>query len=119
MVEEGTEANPLFGRRQNLEVHERNERKSGADQTDVYQRLTHIESTVRAIQSVIMEEGEIGSERHASVVARLDDLQDAVAANKRLLREIKKGCSPASKQFVFCAALVLVSLWLYIVHNIM
>ena len=83
----------------------------------VHQRLTHIESTISSIQAVLMETGELDAERHESVVARLEDLQEGVAANKKLLRELKRGCVPNTRGGVVCAALLIVALWLYIVYH--
>ena len=87
-------------------------------QRQVHQRLTHIESTISSIQAVLLENGELDSERHQTVVARLEDLQEGVAANKKLLRELKRGCVPTTRESVVCAALLIVAMWLYIVYHV-
>jgi len=84
----------------------------------VHQRLTHIEGTISSIQAMLLETGELSTERHHTVVARLEDLQEGVAANKKLLRQLKRSCIPTTKGSVVCAALLIVALWLYIVYHI-
>ena len=84
----------------------------------VHQRLSHIESTISSIQAQLLENGELDTERHRVVVERLEDLQDSVAANKKLLKELKRGCLPKTKEAFVCAALALVGLWLYVIRSV-
>ena len=88
-------------------------------QRQMHQRLTHIESTISTIQAQLMEHGELDTERHFAVVAHLEDLQEGVAANKKLLKELKKNClcPPSTKEGVICVALMVVVAWLYVVHT--
>lgn len=92
----------------------------GVEETDefrVHKRLAHIESTISCIQAHLMENGQLDSDRHDAVVARLEDLQESVAANKKLLRDLGRRCAPTSREGVVCAALTVVLLWLYIVYH--